>query len=184
MLIKAAEAAIKDIHRQYRYKPGERNQLSLMAHAIGSLPEVRRIVCGFSDRKKYPDRPTILLHDAHPQVWLLGWREGDWTDIHDHGATQVGIYTIQGVVTEDIYAARKSYKKDKRIMLDFSRNLRQGDLATCTRNYIHRVGNMFPEPAATLHCYGPSLDDMNLYRLDGDMLKHNGEWHKEHHAQH
>lgn len=175
---------IAGIHAGYKGKHVCRGVLTNMALEIGALPEVRRLVCQFADRKKYPERPMLSLHEDHPSVYLLGWREGDFTDIHDHGRCEVGIYVVQGIVTEDIYAATPARGKSKRCLLSFSRQLPQGTLATCPQNYIHRVGNIFPEVAATLHVYGPALDDMNIYEAVGGFLKFKEHWHQEKGAQH
>lgn len=163
-----------------------RGLLSNLALQVGSLPEVRRLVCQFSDRAQYPERPMLTLCDGHPSVYLLGWREGDFTDIHDHGDCEVGVYVIQGIVTEDLYAAAKISPRSNslRCLLTFSRQLAQGSLMTCPRNYIHRIGNIFPEVAATLHVYGPSLDDMRLYDVRGDRLRFRERWHANTEPQH
>lgn len=176
---------IKKIAESYRGKGAERGQLASMACAIAGLPDVRRMVCSFNDRVLYPERPALLLHDDHPAVYLLGWREGDWTDIHDHGRCQVAVHVIQGTVTEDVYGSVPAEGgKDRQIIVNFNRHLKAGDCVTCPRNYIHRVGNMFPEVAATLHVYGPTLDDMNLYGLDEAVLRFKEHWHAEANPQH
>lgn len=158
--------------------------LANLALELGALPELRRICCSFNNRRKWKGRPALSLHAANPSVYLLGWREGDFTDIHDHGACEVGVYVVQGAVVEDLYATVEGSGKDRRCLLGFSRILRQGDMATCPRNYIHRVGNVFPEIAATLHVYGPALDDMNLYEEAGEVIRFKEHWHATHKAQH
>lgn len=181
----SVEPVIKAIHAAYAGHKVERARLTGIAVAVGLLPEVRRMVCQFNDRQLYPERPMITLHEACPSIYLLGWREGDWTDIHDHGECQVGLHVVQGMVTEDLYAASSvPSSKDLDVMLAFSRHLRQGDTVTCPRKYIHRIGNMFPEVAATVHVYGPTLNDMNLFKLDGARLQFDCHWHDEHQPQH
>lgn len=178
-------SVIKGIAAAYKGRTHIRGALSTMALEIGLLPEVRRMVCHFADKRKYPTRPMLSLHDDHPSVYLLGWREGDWTDVHDHGQCEVGIYVMQGVVTEDVFACTHGGNRNKCISLSLSRNLPQGSVATCPRNYVHAVGNIFPELAATLHCYGPELDDMNIYTTNGAVLEWKEHWHANHHrAQH
>lgn len=161
-----------------------RGLLSNLALQVGSLPEVRRLVCQFSDKAQYPERPMLTLCEGHPSVYLLGWREGDFTDIHDHGDCEVGVYVIQGIVTEDIYATTALRKQNRRCILSFSRQLQQGSLMTCPRHYIHRIGNIFPEVAATLHVYGPALDDMRLYDMKGSKLAFREHWHAAQEPQH
>lgn len=174
---------IRQIHDAYHGVSG-RNELAALAIEIGNLPVIRRMVCGFDNRRVYPHRPMITLHEGHPSIYLLGWREGDATDIHDHGPCEVGIYCIQGVVTEDLYATLPTGTKDRQPLLAFSRSIRAGDLATCPEQYIHAFRNIHPETAATLHVYGPSLEDMNLYEMKNGLLKFKEHWHDEHNPQH
>jgi predicted metal-dependent enzyme (double-stranded beta helix superfamily) len=176
---------IAGVSAEYGRKAVCRSLLTALALEIGALPIIRRMVADFGDRKKYPERPMLTLFDRGPSVYLLGWREGDFTDVHDHGASEVGISVVQGVVTEDLYAALPADGMGNRqCVLSISRQLRQGDVATCTESYIHRVGNIFPETAATLHVYGPALDDMNLYDLRKGVLTFKEHWHDQHRPQH
>lgn len=182
------QSVVSPIVRQVSagYSPSTvcRGLLSNLALQVGSLPEVRRLVCQFADRAQYPERPMLTLCEGHPSVYLLGWREGDFTDIHDHGDCEVGVYVIQGIVTEDIYATTPTRGRNRNCVLGFSRQLQQGSLMTCPRNYIHRIGNIFPEVAATLHVYGPALDNMRLYDMQDSLLKFREHWHAERVPQH
>lgn len=167
------------IRAAYGLKSGSvcRGIVSTMAIQIGTMPEVRRMVCEFSDRTKYPQRPMITLMEGNPSVYLLGWREGDFTEVHDHGPCEVGVFVIQGRVVEDLYACRPiAGSQDLEILLEISRFMGAGDLVTCPKNYLHRVGNVFPETAATLHVYGPVLDEMALYAPEGRILRRTGCW--------
>lgn len=183
-LEKIVSPVIRGIHASYKGRVVCRAMLTSMAREIGSLPEVRRLCCRFEERGRYPERPMITLHEEHPSVYLLGWREGDFTDVHDHGACEVGIYVMQGVITEDVYVCTPLRGGDKRIALNLSRNLRQGDMMTCPQQYIHAVGNIFPEVAATLHVYGPALSEMNTYEVAGSLLRFKGHWEAEHEEAH
>lgn len=181
---KIVSPIIRGIHAAYKGRTVCRGVLTNLALEIGALPEVRRLVCEFSNHDKYPERPMLNLHDEHPSIYLLGWREGDFTPVHDHGACEVGIYVVQGVITEDVYACTPARGRSKRVLLSLSRNLRQGDLATCPQQYIHRIGNIFPEVAATLHVYGPALDSMNTYEPIGAFLRFKEHWEAHHEGAH
>lgn len=171
----------------YGMKEGRvcRGVVSTMAVQIGTMPEVRRMVCEFSDRTKFPERPMITLLEGSPSVYLLGWREGDFTEVHDHGPCEVGVFVIQGNVVEDLYACQPiEGSKDLNVLLQISRFLGAGQLVSCPENYLHRVGNVFPETAATLHVYGPVLDDMRLYKAQGNKLIYSGCWGCDENPQH
>lgn len=171
--------------KSYEGKAISRAAITTLARELGSLPEVSRLVREFGDLKKYITRPMITLRETKPSIYLLGWREGDFTDIHDHGDCEVGIHVVQGVVTEDIYACGPVVGSERQCLLAMSRQAKQGDCLTCLETYVHRMGNLFPEVAATLHIYGPALEDMCLYKATSSgTLAFQEHWHHEHKAQH
>src|SRR5258708_23302143 len=183
----ATQGEIERVHAEFKKNPNARGALAVLAQRVGSMPEVRRLVCKFEDRDLHPlgTKPYYTLHHDHPSIYLLGWREGEWTDVHDHGDAEVGIYVVEGQVTEDIFVTEpvaRNWDKDRTNFLQFSRTLRQGDLATCPKKHVHSVGNIMPECAATLHVYGPDLRDMRLYDSDEKkgILRFKDTWHNCH----
>lgn len=184
-LSKAVSGVFQGVCKSYEGKPISRACITTLAMELGLLPEVARIIRGFGDTKAYPTRPMITLRETKPSIYLLGWREGDFTDIHDHGDCEVGIYVVQGRVTEDVFACGPSVGNERQCLLAMSRQLEQGQCVTCLTTYIHRMGNIFPEVAATLHVYGPSLEDMALYSESTmGVLSVTEHWHHAHKAQH
>lgn len=174
------------VAKAYEGRPISRAFITTLARELGTLPEISRLVREFGDIRKYPTRPMITLREAKPAIYLLGWREMDFTDVHDHGDCEVGIYVVQGTVTEDIFTCfGKKREKDRLVMATMSRELSQGQCTTCMSTYIHRMGNIFPEVAATLHVYGPALEDMCLYDTSPTgKLIFTEHWHHQHKAQH
>lgn len=173
---------LKAVVDSYKTKPLCRTLLESVCQEVGLLPEVQRMTCDFTDLSKYPARPTVSLFEGAFSIWLLGWREGDKTEVHDHGPDrEVGIYVLTGAVTEDIFITAPSMPGgDRGCLASFSRQLKEGDMVTCTRNYIHRMSNIAPCLAATLHVYGPTLEDMCLYEDQGNVLKWKEHWHESH----
>lgn len=173
------------VTKAYEGKAISRAFITSLARELGTLPEIARLVREFGDTKKYPTRPMITLRETHPSIYLLGWREGDFTDIHDHGDCEVGIYVIQGRVTEDVFTCGTAVGDEQPCLGALSRQVAQGDCMTCLTKYIHRMGNIFPEVAATLHVYGPALEEMCLFGTTqkGD-LEFKEFWHATHKAQH
>lgn len=173
---RAVSRHLRNTYSVYKDRPSNcRAILAMLAAQIGNLPQVRAMCCDFSNRRKYKTRPMLTLHKGKPSVYLLGWRENEYTDIHDHGDCEVGVYVIQGTVVEDIYAAPPR-GRDRDISLAWSRFLSAGQMITCPKQYIHQVGNPFPEVAATLHVYGPALSEMNLFSVVRDVLVNQGCW--------
>lgn len=177
MRLNAVSQQVIHTYRAFQNKSCERRGLlAALAQQIAAFPNVRDMTADFNDRKKYPGRPMLTLHKGEPSVYLLGWRQGDFTDIHDHGESEVGLYVLEGVVTEDIYVPGQSAGKKRNLSLAMSRFAREGDMITCPKQYIHRMGNLLPECAATLHVYGPVLSEMNLYEVVDDILSQKGCW--------
>lgn len=165
---------------QYKQDKNTPCGLAVLAQRLGALPEIRRLCCRFDDRTRYPlkKQAVFTLHPKNPAIYLLGWREGEWTSVHDHGASQVGIYMLQGRVAENLFATMPTSTKDRKTLVEWSRMVQQGDTITCPENYVHAMGNIYPETAVTLHVYGPDLHDMRLYeRKKGGVLKFKDVWH-------
>lgn len=186
MLPKFVSPVFHAVTKAYEGKAICRALITTLARELGTLPEVTRMVREFGDYKQYPTRPMITLRESNPAIYLLGWREGDFTDVHDHGDCEVGIYVVQGVVTEDIYTcAGRKRETNRRLIATMSRELSEGQCTTCLQTYVHRMGNIFPEVAATLHVYGPTLEDMCLYDQGANgQLYFKEHWHQAHKAQH
>lgn len=179
---KAVQESVDRTYAEMSAKRNCRGVLTMLAVQIGGLPNVRAIAQNFTDRVRYPTRPMVTLHSGSPSVYLLGWREEEFTEIHDHGSCEVGVYVVQGIVMEDLYvpATPTNRLRDEgdtcQVQLAMSRLLRQGEVLTCPEQYVHRIGNIFPEVATTLHVYGPVLDKMRLFSMFKGVLQFTGCW--------
>jgi len=184
-LSKSVSAVFNAVCRSYEGQGITRACITTLARELGTLPEVSRIVRGFGSAKAYATRPMITLRETKPSIYLLGWREGEFTEVHDHGDCDVGIYVVQGQVTEDLYACGPVVGDERQCLLAMSRQIGQGQCMTCLPTYVHRMGNLFPEVAATLHVYGPSLEDMCIYdETPLGTLAFREHWHHEKRPQH
>lgn len=144
-----------------------RESLTGLVSALGQTPQVRKIGEEFNDRAKYPDRPEYTLRDGGPSIWLLGWREGDFTQIHDHGDSDIAIYVLAGRLTEDVYGTLGACNASEYdLTMCISRQASAGEIVCCDHPYFHRMGNLYPELAVTLHAYGPKLETMRNFSLD------------------
>ena len=106
-------------------------------------------------RLKLPTGPEF-------EAWLLTWRPGQGTGLHDHGGSS-GCFTVleasvwetvvdpQGVAHETRYAA--------------------GDLRSFDEDLIHEVRNVGTVGAITLHLYRPHLTSMTHYESEGGQLR-------------
>lgn len=88
------------------------------------------------------------------EVWLIGWWQGQHTPMHDHGGASGAVAVVGGVLQETIL--RPSVPA-------ISRLLPSGTLIEVPPSAIHRVGNVFPVPATSIHAYSPPQLEMTTY---------------------
>jgi hypothetical protein len=164
-----------------------RGELAEMMKFVGTKygDQVDKIIADFSDYTKYPDRPAIHLVVGEknvPDVWLLGWREEqkglEATPIHDHGASEAGIYVHKGSVNERIFAIdKKDFGKDTLAFHEVDRGLNEGSGITINAPYLHDIGASHGEKlSVTVHAYYPPLNDMGFYEVKGKKLVKSGSW--------
>jgi predicted metal-dependent enzyme (double-stranded beta helix superfamily) len=158
-----------------------RQKLAGIAQQIGAFPEIRRMVDDFTDRAKYKDRPQITLNDTDPSIYLLGWREGEFTKVHNHDGAEVAIVVLQGVITEDVFSTTPAEDQCLNICGSFTRIVPTGGWILCPCTYMHRMGNEMPELAVTLHVYGPTLPGMKVYDQHEGKLIRVDHWHNDQH---
>ena len=151
---------------------------------------LKDITDAFDDHTKYPERPMIQIsgsNEGEPTVWILGWRAGELTPIHDHEDSEAGIHVFEGAVTEYIYVPRLAIKQpgDESDYRMVQRELLQGSTVRVTSPYVHVfaktcIGHDCIH-ATTIHCYYPRLLTMNFFDLseDGEKLRYQGLWKDE-----
>lgn len=133
----------------------------------------------FEDREAYPERPMILLSPpGAPSVWLLGWRKGEWTPIHDHVASEAAITVLSREVTERVYwpQTKQAQFPETGPEHEIDRELHEGSTVTVPTPYVHAVGNTQDAMAVTLHAYWPPLRHMDLYEVKDGALVPSGRW--------
>jgi predicted metal-dependent enzyme (double-stranded beta helix superfamily) len=101
-----------------------------------------------------------LLLTSTLEVWLIGWAAGQETSVHDHGGASGGLTVAEGTLAEEIF--------------DFTSPA--SGLATCRRlihevgvpvgfreAHVHRVRNVGPLNATSIHAYSPPGQPMREY---------------------
>jgi predicted metal-dependent enzyme (double-stranded beta helix superfamily) len=88
------------------------------------------------------------------EVWLIGWCQGQHTPMHDHGGASGAVGVVGGVLQETIVRPSQP---------TVSRLLPSGTLIEVSPSAIHRVGNIFPMPATSIHAYSPPGLGMTSY---------------------
>jgi cysteine dioxygenase len=106
----------------------------------------------------------ILIHSGPLyEAFLLCWRSGQGSPIHDHGDSICGVYNIEGTATETVFAASAC----GRIAPIWSQDFGAGDYRISVGRDIHQMANLAPPGSdlITLHIYSPALTAMRTYRL-------------------
>ena len=167
----------------------DRRTMRTLVDLLATSDPVKALVAGFESRTLYPSRPAIKLETpTSPTVWLLGFRPGESTDVHDHALSEAAIHVYSGEIEETIY-----WPQEKQIIGEV---INKGPCKTVTRElatpstisvptpYTHKfAGNcvatdMLPLCAVSIHAYYPQLKIMNLYRVDeaNETIEFSGSW--------
>ena len=115
---------------------------------------------------------TQLHADSDHEAWLLTWLPGQGTPWHDHGGSAGSFVVLQGVLTEEVAGYRQAADLDgtRRVSASGVR-LTPGDQRTFGTRHLHRVTNIGPDPAVSLHVYAPRLTAMTNYREVDSVLQ-------------
>ena len=108
--------------------------------------------------------------DASLSLYAIVWLPGQWTPVHDHGSWGV-VGVVEGVLEERSYV-RLSPDRGADADIDLARGgtvlLRHGAVTSFVPNpdHIHVTGVPAQRPrAVSLHLYGRTMADFNIYDL-------------------
>ena len=109
--------------------------------------------------------------DASLSLYAIVWLPGQWTPVHDHGSWGV-VGVVEGVLEERSYV-RLSPDRGDDSDIDLARGgvilLRQGAVTSFVPNpdHIHVTGVPAERSrAVSLHLYGRTMSDFNIYDVD------------------
>lgn len=102
-------------------------------------------------------RPALLIPYTECSAWLLGWRPGDTTEIHDHDSEQILVTVLRGELVEECF---ELYAPNE--IVPCNNNILNGTV-TVPADRIHRVTNRSNELGISLHLYAPRLTMMRLF---------------------
>jgi cysteine dioxygenase len=99
-------------------------------------------------------------------VWVLCWRNGQRSPIHDHKGSSCAVRVLEGTMTETLF----EFAPNGQIRATFSRDLGVGGVCGSEDLDIHQVSNLQAGGAdlVTLHVYSPPLAVMGTYSLLDD----------------
>ncbi len=96
-------------------------------------------------------------------AWVMCWRNGQRSPIHDHRGSSCGVRVLRGTLTETFF----EFAPNGHIKATFSRDLETGGVCGSEDMDLHQVSNLQAEQAdlITLHVYSPPLARMGTYTL-------------------
>jgi cysteine dioxygenase len=96
-------------------------------------------------------------------VWLLCWKNGQRSPIHNHSGSACVVRVLRGTLTETVF----EMAPNGHVKASFSRDFAAGSLIGSEDTDIHQVSNLQAGSAdlVTLHVYAPPLTRMTTFSL-------------------
>jgi cysteine dioxygenase len=118
---------------------------------------------------KYSDRTyrrNLVRAGEWYNVWVLCWKNGQRSPIHDHRGSSCAVRVLDGTMTETLF----TFAPNRHIKPLFSRDVGPGGVVGSEDTDIHQVSNLQAGDAGlvTLHVYSPPLAVMGTYSLLDD----------------
>ncbi|HXG09728.1 MAG TPA: molybdopterin-dependent oxidoreductase [Gemmataceae bacterium] len=127
----------------------------------------------FSDRNY---QRNLVRAGPWYHVWVMCWKNGQRSPIHDHAASNCGVRVLRGTATETIFA----FAPNGLVKAVRSRDLPAGQVCATHDADLHQISNLQADGAdlVTLHVYSPPLLRMGTYSLT-DPLRGEDVWVEE-----
>jgi cysteine dioxygenase type I len=100
-----------------------------------------------------------LWRDAHVDVWVISWGNGNDTGFHDHDMSSGAVAVVDGEVVEE----RLVLGGPPRVIRH-----RAGESFDFDAAHVHRMRQDSDTPAVTIHAYSPPLWRMGSYAIGAD----------------
>ena len=106
---------------------------------------------------------NLVRSTPHYHAWLLCWKNGQRSPIHDHTGSACVVRVLRGTLTETLFEVAPN----GHIKATFSRDFAEGEVIGSEDTDIHQVSNLQADDAdlVTLHVYMPPLTRMNTFSL-------------------
>jgi cysteine dioxygenase len=106
---------------------------------------------------------NLVRTGPHYHAWLLCWKNGQRSPIHDHTGSACVVRVLRGTLTETVFEPAPN----GHVKAVFSRDVAEGCLLASEDTDIHQVSNLQADDAdlVTLHVYAPPLARMGTYTL-------------------
>jgi cysteine dioxygenase len=115
---------------------------------------------------RYADRTyrrNLVCGSDWYNLWVLCWRNGQRSPIHDHRGSSCAVRVLEGMMTETLF----EFAPNGHVKALFSRDLPPGSVVGSADTDLHQVSNLQADDAdlVTLHIYSPPLILMGTYSL-------------------
>lgn len=96
-------------------------------------------------------------------VWVMCWKNGQRSPIHDHGSSSCALRVLRGTLTETLFA----FAPNGHVKATGSRELGTGELCGTQEADLHQISNLQAGDAdlITFHVYSPPLLRMGTFSL-------------------
>jgi DMSO/TMAO reductase YedYZ molybdopterin-dependent catalytic subunit len=108
-------------------------------------------------------RRNLLREGPQYHAWIMCWKNGQRSPIHDHAASSCAVRVLRGTLTE----TRFEFAPNGLIKAVGSRDLAAGSVCVAQDSDVHQISNLQARGAdlVTLHIYAPPLVRMATYSL-------------------
>ena len=137
------------------------------ADLAARLAELPLESCDFSPYRRFSERKytrNLIADGTLYNLWLLCWRSGQRSPIHDHRESSCAVRIVSGVATETLFetAPNGFIKPVQSCDHQCGQTTHSADLD------VHQISNLQAGDAelVTLHVYSPPLKFMGTYSLE------------------
>lgn len=112
---------------------------------------------------------NLVYSDEQVAIFLMCWKSGQRSLVHDHGGSLGGVRILRGILTETLFERAPNGM----IKAVSSSDYQSSDIQIEEPTTIHQISNLQPASshAISLHIYVPPLREMNIYTLYQPDLK-------------
>ncbi len=148
-----------------RYLDGLRDRPPLGA-LTAALADLNVGLDDFAPHVRYSERTyrrNLVRATPWYNLWVLCWRNGQRSPIHDHRGSSCAVRVLEGTATETLF----EFAPNGHVKAVFSRDLLPGSVVGSEDSDLHQVSNLQAGDAdlVTLHIYSPPLVLMGTYSL-------------------
>jgi cysteine dioxygenase len=135
-----------------------------LADSLKQIPNVSKLSEPYI---KEPDRfeygRNVIYRNNELEVIVINIPPYKGTAIHDHSQSIGCAMVLEGQLLNSIYRLRENQSE-----LSSSYFVHQGECLFSTQGLIHKMSNPSSERMISLHVYSPPLQDMTVYKEEGD----------------